>query len=56
MNVCVVEVVSILDLLVVSQIDLPVHVPIYGTFVPFGMKIDNTFTKEIDLVIHVSRF
>ena len=46
MNVCVVEVVSILDLdLLCRQIDLP-------TFVPFGMKIDNTFTKEI--VIHVS--
>lgn len=51
MNVCVVEVVSILDL-ICRQIDLDLPVP---TFVlPLGMKIDNAFTKEI--VIHVSRF
>ena len=51
MNVCVVEVVSILDLHVICrQIDLDLP-----TFVlPLGMKIDNAFTKEI--VIHVSRF
>ena len=49
MNVCVVEVVSILDL-ICRQIDLDLP-----TFVlPLGMKIDNAFTKEI--VIHVSRF